>query len=276
MIGTSQVFRRLDEHVEEIWQRDFDIINRLIFVSAQGSVNYGTTIDNSDVDSVIVTLPSVKSLLTGRPQKRYIELSNHEFCTVWEIQKFLDLLLKQNPTVLEVLFSYFVYWPYGSRGPTSVDRLLNIKEDVARYNPPLAYKAMLGIYQDEFKKICVNVDDDDVFYKAAYHCRRLLFMMNRYFNGGPYFNCILLPEDEAAEVLAYRNRERTKKDILITLGRASESLKKYKDKNINYLERLVDQERQEKVLDTFNQIKLECIAETIRLYGKDYGLCVSN
>lgn len=276
MIGTSQVFRRLDEHVEEIWQRDFDIINRLMFVSAQGSVNYGTTIDNSDVDSVIVTLPSVKYLLTGRPQKRYIELSNHEFCTVWEIQKFLDLLLKQNPTVLEVLFSYFTYWPYGSRALRSVDRLLNIKEDVARYNPPLAYKAMFGIYQDEFKKICVNVDDDDVFYKAAYHCRRLLFMMNRYFNGGPYFNCILLPEDEAAEVLAYRNRERTKKDILITLGRASESLKNNKDKNINYLERLVDQERQEKVLDTFNQIKLECIAETIRLYGKDYGLCVSN
>lgn len=276
MIGTSQVFRRLDEHVEEIWQRDFDIINRLIFVSAQGSVNYGTTIDNSDVDSVIVTLPSVKSLLTGRPQKRYIELSNHEFCTVWEVQKFLDLLLKQNPTVLEVLFSYFTYWPYGSRALRSVDRLLNIKEDVARYNPPLAYKAMFGIYQDEFKKICNNVDDDDVFYKAAYHCRRLLFMMNRYFNGGPYFNCILLPEDEAAEVLAYRNRERTKKDILITLGRASESLKNNKDKNINYLECLVDQERQEKVLDTFNQIKLECIAETIRLYGKDYGLCVSN
>lgn len=276
MIGTSQVFRRLDEHVEEIWQRDFDIINRLIFVSAQGSVNYGTTIDNSDVDSVIVTLPSVKSLLTGRPQKRYIELSNHEFCTVWEIQKFLDLLLKQNPTVLEVLFSYFTYWPYGSRALRSVDRLLNIKEDVARYNPPLAYKAMFGIYQDEFKKICNNVDDDDVFYKAAYHCRRLLFMMNRYFNGGPYFNCILLPEDEAAEVLAYRNRERTKKDILITLGRASESLENNKDKNINYLEHLVDQERQEKVLDTFNQIKLECIAETIRLYGKDYGLCVSN
>lgn len=276
MIGTSQVFRRLDEHVEEIWQRDFDIINRLIFVSAQGSVNYGTTIDNSDVDSVIVTLPSVKSLLTGRPQKRYIELSNHEFCTVWEIQKFLDLLLKQNPTVLEILFSYFTYWPYGSRASRSVDRLLNIKEDVARYNPPLAYKAMLGIYQDEFKKICVNIDDDDVFYKAAYHCRRLLFMMNRYFNGGPYFNCILLPEDEAAEVLAYRNKERTKKDILITLGRASESLKNNKDKNINYLECLVDPERQEKVLDTFNQIKLECIAETIRLYGKDYGLCVSN
>lgn len=276
MIGTSQVFRRLDEHVEEIWQRDFDIINRLIFVSAQGSVNYGTTIENSDVDSVIVTLPSVKSLLTGRPQKRYIELSNHEFCTVWEVQKFLDLLLKQNPTVLEVLFSYFTYWPYGSRALRSVDRLLNIKEDVARYNPPLAYKAMFGIYQDEFKKICNNVDDNDVFYKAAYHCRRLLFMMNRYFNGGPYFNCILLPEDEAEEVLAYRNRERTKKDILITLGRASESLKNNKDKNINYLERLVDQERQEKVLDTFNQIKLECIAETIRLYGKDYGLCVSN
>lgn len=276
MIGARQVFRRLDEHVEEIWQRDFDIINRLMFVSAQGSVNYGTTIDNSDVDSVIVTLPSVKSLLTGRPQKRYIELSNHEFCTVWEIQKFLDLLLKQNPTVLEVLFSYFTYWPYGSRALRSVDRLLNIKEDVARYNPPLAYKAMFGIYQDEFKKICNNVNDDDVFYKAAYHCRRLLFMMNRYFNGGPYFNCILLPEDEAEEVLAYRNRKRTKKDILITLGRASESLEKNKDKNINYLEHLVDQERQEKVLDTFNQIKLECIAETIRLYGKDYGLCVSN
>lgn len=276
MIGTSQVFRRLDEHLEEIWQRDSYIINRLMFISPQGSVNYGTTIDNSDVDSVIVTLPSVKFLLTGTPQKRYIELSNHEFCTVWEIQKFLDFLLKQNPTVLEVLFSYFTYWPYGSRALRSVDRLLNIKEDVARYNPPLAYKAMYGICQDEFKKICNNVNDDDVFYKAAYHCRRLLFMMSRYFNGGPYFNCILLPEDEAEEVLAYRNRKRTKKEILITLGRASESLEKNKDKNIAHLEQLVDRDRQEKVLDTFNQIKLECIAETIKLYGKDYGLCGSN
>lgn len=276
MIGARQVFRRLEEHLDEIDQRDPDITNRLMFISPQGSVNYGTATKNSDVDSVIVALPSVKTLLSNEVNKRYLELSNHEFCTVWEMSRFLDLLLKQNPTVLEALSSYFVYYPYGSRGLVSLDRLLNIKEDVARYNPPLAYKAMLGTYQNEFKKICVNVDDDDVFYKAAYHCRRLLFMMNRYFNGGPYFNCILLPEDEAAEVLAYRNRERTKKDILITLGRASESLKNNKDKNINYLERLVDQERQEKVLDTFNQIKLECIAETIRLYGKDYGLCVSN
>ena len=101
-------------------------------------------------------------------------------------------------------------------------------------------------------------------------------MLSRYFNGGPYFNCVLLPEDEAEEVLAYRNRERSKRDILITLGRASESLTKNKDKNINYLEMITDAERQKKVLDTFNQIKLECIAETIRLYGKDYGLCVSN
>lgn len=276
MIEARQVFRRLDEHLEEIWQRDPDIINRLMFISPQGSVNYGTAMENSDVDSVTVVLPSVKTLLSNKVNKRYLELSNHEFCTVWEMSRFLDLLLKQNPTVLEVLFSYFIHWPYGSRGPASIDRLLNIKEDVARYNPPLAYKAMFGIYQDEFKKICNNVDDDDVFYKAAYHCRRLLFMMNRYFNGGPYFNCILLPEDEAEEVLAYRNRERTKKDVLITLGRASESLEKNKDKNIAYLEQLVDRDRQEKVLDTFNQIKLECIAETIRLYGKDYGLCVSN
>lgn len=275
MIEARQVFKRLDEHLEEIWQRDPDIINRLMFISPQGSVNYGTAMENSDVNSIIVALPSVETLL-NKVNKRYLKLSNHEFCTVWEMPRFLDLLLKQNPTVLEVLFSYFIYWPYGSRGSTSVDRLLNIKEDVARYNPPLAFKAMLGIYQDEFKKICTNIDNDDVFYKAAYHCRRLLFMMNRYFNGGLYFNCILLPEDEAAEVLAYRNRERTKKDILITLGRASESLKNNNDKNINYLEHLVDQERQEKVLDTFNQIKLECIAETIKLYGKDYGLCVSN
>lgn len=276
MIGTSQVFRRLDEHLEEIWQSDPDIINRLMFISPKGSVNYGTTTENSDIDSVIVTLPSVDSLLDNQNQKKYLEMSNHEFCTVWKMPRFLDLLLKQNPTVLEVLFSYFVYWPYGSRGLRSVDRLLNIKEDVVRYNPPLAYKAMFGIYQDEFKKICNNVNDDDVFYKAAYHCRRLLFMMNRYFNGGPYFNCVLLPEDEAAEVMAYRNRERSKKDILITLGKASESLEKNMDKNIGYLEQTVIPERQKKVLDTFNQIKLECIAETIRLYGKDYGLCVSN
>ena len=189
---------------------------------------------------------------------------------------FLDLLLKQNPTVLESLFSYFIYWPYGSRGLKSVDRLISIKDDVARYDPSLAYKAMLGVFQNEFRRICLNIDDDDVFYKAAYHCRRLLFMLNRYFNGGPYFNCVLLPEDEAEEILAYRNRGRTKKDILITLGRASESLTKNKDNNINYLEMITDAERQKKVLDTFNQIKLECIAETIRLYGKDYGLCVSN
>lgn len=276
MIGTSQVFRRLDEHLEEIWQKDPDIINRLMFIAPKGSVNYGTTTENSDVDSVIVALPSVESLLSNEVNKKYIELSNHEFCTVWEMPRFLDLLLKQNPTVLEVLFSYFTFWPYGSRSLRSVDRLLNIKNDIARYDPPLAYKAMLGVFQNEFRKICLNVDDDEVFYKAAYHCRRLLFMMNRYFNGGPYFNCILLPEDEAAEVLAYKNKERSKKEALVTLGRASESLEKNKDKNINYLEHLVDEKRQKKVLDTFNQIKLECIAETIRLYGKDYGLCVSN
>lgn len=268
MMIESTITERLNEHLEEVRKRHPDIIKRAMFISPLGSVNYGLNTPESDVDSVIVTIPSVDSLLEYKNRKNYIELPNHEFCTVWEINQYLDLLIRQNPTVLETLFSQFLsiqdYTPI-------VHELIAIRDDVARYDQATAFKAMYGIFRTEFRRLAVNTDNDNVFYKAAYHCLRVLYMMRHYCDGYKYYQCMHFPIDEAQEALAYKNAERGKSDIFLTLRRAADSLERHSESIIARLTDTTDTKRSKKVVDTFNRIKLECINRTVKAYGKDYG-----
>lgn len=76
--------------------------NTIIFGSVVGSHAYGTNVEGSDVDKKWIYVQSSIDLFVNgyRPQ---IEISKDE--VAYELSRFLDLLLKANPTILELLFS---------------------------------------------------------------------------------------------------------------------------------------------------------------------------
>lgn len=76
--------------------------NTIIFGCIVGSHAYGTNVEGSDVDKkwVFVQNPTDLFINGYRPQ---IELSKDE--VAFELSRFIELLKKANPTVLELLFS---------------------------------------------------------------------------------------------------------------------------------------------------------------------------
>lgn len=76
--------------------------NTIIFGCIVGSHAYGTNVEGSDIDRKWIYVQSAESFfLDGyKPQ---IEISKDEVC--YELSRFLDLVEKANPTMLELLFS---------------------------------------------------------------------------------------------------------------------------------------------------------------------------
>jgi predicted nucleotidyltransferase len=95
--------------------------NTIIFGCIVGSHAYGTNVEGSDEDRKWVYVQShIDLFINGyRPQ---IELSKDE--VAYELSRFLELALKANPTILELLFSPEDCILY--KHP-SFDKLLNIK-----------------------------------------------------------------------------------------------------------------------------------------------------
>lgn len=77
-------------------------MDKLIFKSIIGSQAYGTAIPTSDIDHKGVYVQSHDELLTFGYKPQY-EVGKDE--TYYEVQRFMQLLLLANPTVLELLYS---------------------------------------------------------------------------------------------------------------------------------------------------------------------------
>lgn len=86
---------------------DFDYIRKngyLVYEYIRGSHAYGLATETSDVDTAGVYILPIDHLL-GLPGSYQSQISDEKGDTVWyELSRFLELLGKSNPTVLESLF----------------------------------------------------------------------------------------------------------------------------------------------------------------------------
>jgi len=84
--------------------------NKTIFIAHVGSYLYGTNTESSDIDLVGSFIPTEDYVL-GLKRVEQIELTenskNHQErfdCTLYELRKYLQLLLQNNPNIIETLF----------------------------------------------------------------------------------------------------------------------------------------------------------------------------
>lgn len=75
-----------------------------IFLTKTGSHAYGTNHPESDLDLRGVFVASKKQVITGLDYQEQLTLSGED-TVVFELKKFLNLLVDQNPNALEVLWS---------------------------------------------------------------------------------------------------------------------------------------------------------------------------
>lgn len=122
---------------------------RIVALVLQGSQNYGLDDAESDVDTKLLLVPTLDEIIFNKqPVSTTHVRDNNEHIDAKDIRLYWQCFRKGNPNFVEVLFTdyyivnsmYFDLW----------EEMRSNRELVARVNPLVAAKAMMGMVQEKF------------------------------------------------------------------------------------------------------------------------------
>jgi predicted nucleotidyltransferase len=192
------IMARLQEHYDEaltLFPED-----RIVGIFLQGSQNYGLDIEDSDIDTKLIVVPTWEDICFNRKPVSTTHIrANDEHIDLKDIRLYIQTFRKQNLNFVEILFT-----PYKIINPRYVDswnKLVENREAIARYNPAGAVKTMKGIALEKFhamehryaSKIAI-IDKYGYDCKQLHHLFRVEEFLSRYIAGVPYEEC-LVPKD---------------------------------------------------------------------------------
>ena len=160
------------------------ITQKIILEGIVGSTAYGLATENSDIDKLgLYVAPTQEILSLRKPEETIVK--NKPDITYHEVEKFMNLALKCNPTVLELLFleNYEILTDEGIGLLTIKDAFLSntIKNSYGGYAVSQARKLNIRAYTDnELNKPLKDVTrgfsakTSNRPFKHARHCFRLL------------------------------------------------------------------------------------------------------
>lgn len=188
------ILSRLNEH----WEESLETFNesRILGLFLQGSQNYGLDYENSDVDTKLIILPTLKEIaFNKKPVSTTHVRANEEHIDFKDFRLYIQTFRKQNLNFLEILFTPFqivnsTYRPYW-------DRLVEHREEITHYNPYQAVKSMKGIAMEKYHAMEHEYPSKvDILTKFGYdpkqlhHLLRVEEYLGRYINGEPYEDCL--------------------------------------------------------------------------------------
>ncbi len=165
-----EITLRVNEHLKEA-QQYFDN-DHIVGIFLQGSQNYGTDTEQSDVDSKLIVTPTVRDMMFNKkPTSTTHVMPNDEHIDFKDVRLYFDTFRQQNLNFLEILFTdYFILNPLYAK---PWGKLLDIREKVVRYNPYRAAQAMCGVATRQFKRVANNESDVELFNKFGYNSKAL-------------------------------------------------------------------------------------------------------
>jgi hypothetical protein len=194
------IMERLFEHYNdaaEHFPRD-----RIVCLNLAGSQNYGLDCEGSDVDTKLVVVPSFKDVAMNKmPTSTTHVLSNNEHIEFKDVRLYIPILRKGNINFVETLFSkYTIVNPLYAY---EWNRLVNAREEIARYDVVRTIQAMRGNVYNTYKRI-FNVTDNraEAIAKFGYSpkdfyiIQRIEEFIKRYIAGEPYADCLVSKQDE--------------------------------------------------------------------------------
>ncbi len=122
---------------------------RIVALVLQGSQNYGLDDAESDVDTKLLLVPTLDEIIFNKkPVSTTHVRENDEHIDAKDIRLYWQCFRKGNPNFVEVLFTdyyivnsmYFDLW----------EEMRSKRELIARVNPLVAARAMMGMVQEKF------------------------------------------------------------------------------------------------------------------------------
>ena len=165
-IGILKHYQREGLEREGAVLEEYDLWESVIYRCVVGSRAYGLSQEGSDTDlrGIYLAPARLHFSLYGAPEQ--LEGTNTDE-VYWELQKFLNLALKANPNVLEVLYS-----PRVETTTPLAEELLGMREI---FLSKMVYQTYSRYVMSQFKKMTRRLEKDrELNWKHAMHLIRLL------------------------------------------------------------------------------------------------------
>lgn len=213
--------------------------NRIIGVFCQGSQNYGLDDENSDLDSKCLTTPTVTDFVAGKSINKSVQTyirPDDEHITFRDIHSYTKYLKLGSVNWVELLFAkYSVVNPNYQE---LWDKLIEHREEIAKYNPLSMIKSINQMVQDKYKNLCaVRTSPKQAQLYAQYqynpkelcHLIRAYYLLENYTKWNKTFQeCLLCKMDSNEETQNLKNwLIQIKRDPQYTQAEALEIGKEY-------------------------------------------------
>lgn len=197
----ERITRRLEEHRDQALS-SLPPGTDWLGIFLVGSQNYGLDTPQSDIDSRLLVLPSLRTFARGKNQmSKTILMDNDEYCDVKDVRTAFRLLLKQSTNDLEILFTeYAVVNPMYE---DVLDDVIRQRERLAHYHPSQALYAMYGTAKSRAKNLLrvetsTKKDSERPDYNPKDLCfvLRMLELASSYADGRSFAECLRYPQPE--------------------------------------------------------------------------------
>lgn len=249
------IYKRLKQHYNLVKNQGYNIL----FIALQGSQNYNLATEESDVDSMIVIIPSLDDIVSGKPPiNKVIQSPLQEQIEIMDIRYFRDQLIKQNTQFLQILFTDYKIVNSGYRD--YVNYLYNMNEELTHINRIALFRNIIGIGQACNRRFYKKEQDMKARCKQLYHLIRLDYL----------FKC--LTEDKSYNESLFITEDSTRAFIL-KCKQADISYKEACELNDLYLQKLMNRafdvniansEYNETIVTKLNNIVKQILAYTLK------------
>lgn len=123
------------------------------FLALYGSQNYGLDTKNSDVDTKGLIIPSFKQLARSESTINSVIVTDRdEHVEIKDCYSMINNFWKQNINFLEILFTEYVI--LNEDYLEEWQALVDLREEIARFDELKAIKAMVGMAKQKFEHLC--------------------------------------------------------------------------------------------------------------------------
>lgn len=213
----KDIMAELQSHKEEAEQLENGKY-RPIYIALQGSQNYKLETENSDIDTKVITLPSLSQIIkNGKPTSFTHVRENNEHIDMKDVRLMFDCFKKQNINFIEILFSdYYIIMNENYR--ELIEELRSHAEEIAVLNPYRAIKCMKGMAFEKYHALCHPYPAKiDIINKYGYDGKQLHHLLRLEYFLDMYRYMITSPNAEVkykdilgSVFMSYEKRERLK------------------------------------------------------------------
>lgn len=192
-LSKSEVMSVVSKHNSEAFDMGLEVLG----VFLQGSQNYQLDYEDSDIDTKAIIIPTMRNIVANKsPISTTHVRDNNEHIDLKDIRVMFNSFKKQNINFIEILFTDYMI--INQKYRDVFQPILNIREDVARYNVVSAVNCMAGMSMEKYKALehpypatLAKIEKYGYDPKQLHHIVRMREFIERYIDGEDFASCLI-------------------------------------------------------------------------------------